>query len=202
MQARAAPTDYLPTAPSTSLPTYNRSSVVEDDVSIFNINTRSDVSRIPSKGATQTPHPGGGPLWCSGHSATPTNRGNEASSSTSSLVSPTWSSSWKFPLPVLRLNSSWPVVRLHFAYSKAWIADYLESLSIRFSSRVYKAERFHGQPSSSTSLQAEQTFRVPPCNSPREKTLRSLPAADRPQSGALSRRDEPPQLAVYLFLQN
>ena len=146
--------------------------MVEDDVSIFNSKSRSDVSRIPSKGATQTPHPGGGPLWCFGHSATPTNRGNEASSSTSSRVSPTWSSSWNFPLPVLRHNSSWPVVRLHFAFSKAWIADYLESLSIRFSSTEYKPERFHGQLSSSTDLQAEQTstyFRA----TVHEKILRS-----------------------------
>ena len=95
-------------------------------------------------------------MWCSGHPATPTKGGNEVSSSTSSRVSPTWSSSWKFPLPVLRPNSSWLVVRLHFAFSKTWIADYLESLSIRFSQRVYKAERFHEPASSSTNLPAEQ----------------------------------------------
>ena len=106
-------------------------------------------------------------LWCSGHPATPTNSGNEVSSSTSSRVSPTWSSSWNFPLPVLRLNSSWLVVRLHFAFSKTWIADYLESRSIRFSHRVYKAERFHEPASSSTSPQAEQNS-IPPCYSPRE----------------------------------
>ena len=61
MQARAFPTDYLPTAPSTSLPTYNRSSVVEDDVSIFNINARFDVSRTSSEGATRHRSPGGDP---------------------------------------------------------------------------------------------------------------------------------------------
>ena len=116
--------------------------MVEDDVSIFNI--QRAVRRQPHsfQGRNSTTHPGGGPLWCSGHPATPTNRGNEVSSSTSSLSSSTWSS-----LPEFRAkNSSWLVVRLHLAHSKAWSADYLESLSIWFSSTEYKPERFHSQP--------------------------------------------------------
>ena len=134
-------------------------------------------------------------MWRSGHPATPTNSGNEVSSSTSSRVSPTWSSSWKFPLPVLRLNSSWPVVRLHFAFSKAWIADYLESRSIRFSHRVYKAERFHEPASSSTDSQAEQTFHTSVLQTTRDSTQR-LPEANRPESGALSRAIIHPVLVI------
>ena len=51
----------IPALSSYPLPTYNRSSVVEDDVSNFNINARSDVSRTPSKGATLQLTPGGDP---------------------------------------------------------------------------------------------------------------------------------------------
>ena len=126
-------------------------------------------------------------MWCFAHSDTPTNSGNEVSSSPSSRVSPTWSSSWNFPLPVLRLNSSWPVVRLHFAFSKAWIADYLESLSIRFSSRVYKAERFHSQPLLQPALKPSRPSTYSVLQSTRDSTLQRLPEADRPQSGAQRR---------------
>ena len=105
------------------LPTYNRSSVVEDDVSIFNSKSRSDVSRISFQGRNSTTHPGGGPLWCSGHPATPTNRGSEASSSASSLTSPTWSSSWNFPLRCRAKIVPGCLVRLSPADRKSWGAD-------------------------------------------------------------------------------
>ena len=62
-------------------------------------------------------------LWCFGHPATPTNRGNEASSSTSSLVSPTWLSSWNHPLRCCAKIVPGFLVRLLSTDSKSWGAD-------------------------------------------------------------------------------
>ena len=199
MLARAFPTTYLPTAPPSSSPSYYLPSSGGGTTSASSTSKRGTTSAaFPSKGATQHLITGGDS--CSALATSPrlqfgvirsVHRPYPHRPPRGEIRGILHSSS--------RQNSPWSIARLHLADSKRWGADYVESLSIRFSSTEYKPERFHPQASfiRHHPSRAYLPHTSVPAYADHERNLQSTRSQPAIQSGAPSRT-----ISLFIHLVN
>ena len=162
MLARAFPTTYLPTAPPTTSSSYYLPS--SGGGRRQHLHHQIAVRRRPLSPKGATPHLIAGGDSCSALATSPRLQlGVIRSVHRPYPLRPPRGEIRGILHSSSRQNSPWSLARLHLADSKRWGADYLESLSVRFSSTEYKPESFHAKPHSTVITQAEQTFHRPPC---------------------------------------